>query len=44
MQSEQKILTVQVYWNYQWHDAGSIRFPKPKAGLKGDMTFTYSGK
>lgn len=44
MQSEQKILTVQVYWNYQWHDAGIVRFPKPKNGLTGDMTFTYSGK
>lgn len=44
MQSEQKILTVQVYWNYQWHDAGSVRFPNPKTGLTGDMTFTYNGK
>ncbi len=43
MQSEQKILTVQVYWNYHWHDAGSVRFPVPKAGLTGDMTFTYKG-
>lgn len=44
MQTEQKILTVQVYWNHQWYDAGTIRFPNPKAGLTGDMTFTYSGK
>lgn len=43
MQSEQRILTVQVYWNYQWHDAGTVRFPNPKAGLTGDMTFTYNG-
>jgi serine/threonine-protein kinase HipA len=44
MQSEQKILTVQVYWNYQWYDAGTVRFPNPKTGLTGDMTFTYNGK
>ena len=44
MQAEQEILTVQVYWNYQWHDAGTVRFPNPKAGLTGDMTFTYSGR
>ncbi|MBO6849725.1 MAG: HipA domain-containing protein, partial [Marinobacter sp.] len=44
MQCERKILTVQVYWNYQWHDAGSVRFLEPKTGLAGDMTFTYSGR
>jgi len=44
MQSEQKILTLQVYWNYQWHDAGTVRFPNPKTGLTGDMAFTYNGK
>jgi serine/threonine-protein kinase HipA len=43
MKSEQKILTVQVYWNYQWHDAGSVRFPDPKTGLTGGMMFTYNG-
>lgn len=44
MQSEQKILTIQVYWKYQWRDAGTVRFPNPKAGLTGDMMFTYIGK
>jgi serine/threonine-protein kinase HipA len=44
MQTEQRILTVQVYWNYQWHDAGTVRFPNTETGLTGDMTFTYNGK
>jgi serine/threonine-protein kinase HipA len=44
MQTEQRILSLQVYWNYQWHDAGTVRFRNPKAGLTDDMTFTYNGK
>jgi serine/threonine-protein kinase HipA len=44
MQSEQKILTVQVYWDHKWHDAGTVRLPNPKAGLTGVMAFTYNGQ
>jgi serine/threonine-protein kinase HipA len=34
-------LTLQVHWEDEWHDAGTIRFHDPKKGLTGRPSFLY---
>lgn len=35
-------LTLQVYWDFQWHDAGIVNFRKPALGLRGTPSFGYN--
>lgn len=34
-------LTIQVHWDHQWHDAGTVGFRTPALGLGGRPSFTY---
>lgn len=34
-------LTLQIHWDYQWHDAGIVSFRDPDHGLRGNPTFSY---
>ncbi len=34
-------LTLQVHWDNQWHDAGTVTFKEPDKGLLGTPTFSY---
>ena len=34
-------LTLQVHWENEWHDAGTIRFHDPRKGLTGKPSFLY---
>lgn len=34
-------LTLQVYWENEWHDAGTVRFHEPHKGLTGKPAFSY---
>lgn len=34
-------LTLQIFWENEWHDAGIIRFTKPEDGLFGKPIFSY---
>jgi serine/threonine-protein kinase HipA len=36
-----KALTIQLFWQGQWHDAGCVVFPDPVKGLTGSMSFFY---
>ncbi|MBS8232548.1 hypothetical protein DYI41_16580 [Marinobacter salarius] len=34
-------LTLQVYWDFQWHDVGNVVFREPESGLQGAPNFSY---
>mgnify|MGYP003641784195 FL=1 len=34
-------LTLQIHWDNQWHDAGTVAFPHETDGLLGKPTFSY---
>ena len=34
-------LTLQIHWENEWHDAGTVRFPDPNKGLHGRPMFSY---
>lgn len=34
-------ITLQIHWENEWRDAGTIRFRKPENGLLGDPFFSY---
>jgi serine/threonine-protein kinase HipA len=36
-----KTLTIQLFWQGQWHDAGRVFFPDPAKGLTGPVSFFY---
>lgn len=37
-------LTLQVFWENAWLDAGTINFVKPSLGLMGTPTFSYGAE
>ncbi|WP_166253348.1 HipA domain-containing protein [Marinobacter salicampi] len=34
-------LTLQIHWENEWHDAGTVRFDEPEKGLLGRPSFSY---
>lgn len=37
-------LTLQVHWDFQWHDVGTLNFRKPASGLRGEPSFSYDAQ